>query len=300
MEKLKVIISEIEKKLSHLLMMMVALLFIPLKKVHEYLTPIFQTFFEFFSDTLRSCILGFRDFMQILNSMVGPRAWNYYRHKVQNFVQKIEEEKAEKIKVLNKQQNKKSNENENKKYSFTKDFGLLIDVFFNRLSKVSPAKFAIMGMLFLVLLLNTFHFLTSSTDLATTIKEDKKAMIRRQIASTLDEIPTYYNDLARISSIKSLKIPAYASKINKIKNLEIDAHILFYNRTGKQFFDESKIIFLDHLEMSIEPIQPSFPLSPEGKMVVKEKIKYEIDSVFKDMGVDSHVENVFFTNIFAN
>jgi hypothetical protein len=300
MEKLKILISKIEEKLSHLLMMLVALLLIPFKKIYEFLKPIFLKIIVFFSDTLRSCILGFKNFVQILNSMVGPRAWNYYRHKVQNFIQKVKEEKAEKVKVLSKQQNKKGNEPEQKKRSFAEDFSLLIDAFINRLSKVSPAKFAIMGMLFLVLLLNTFHFLTSSTDLATTIKEDKKAVIRRQIASTLDEIPTYYNDIARISSIKSLKIPAYASKINKIKNLEMDAHILFYNRTGKQFFDESMIIFLDHLEMSIEPIQPSFPLSPEGKMVIKEKIKYEIDTVFKNMGINSHVENVFFTNIFAN
>lgn len=303
MDKLIAIINQLEEKLSQLLMKLYALVLFPFQKLFKLLIPIFEVISIRIQSCIRYIIQSAISFVQILNSMVGPRAWNYYRHKIQNFMQKVKEEKAEKIKLLQKKDKKQNLSGETvaeKKRSFTEDIALLFDAFVNKLSNISPVKFALMGLLFLVLLLNSFHFLTSSTDLAITINEDKSAIRRREIASTLEVIPIYYNDIARISSIKSLKIPAYASKINKIKNLELDTHILFYNRSGKQFFDESVIIFLDHLEMTLEPIQPSFPLSPEGKMVIKEKIKYEINAVFKEQGVDSRVENIFFTNIFAN
>jgi hypothetical protein len=295
-EKITNIIDQLEKKLSKLILLIWTVISYPFIKTHSILQPLARKLSEFFQNMVRGIIQSVIAFVQILNSMVGPRAWNFYKHKMQNFMQKVQEEKAEKIKLL-----KKSNPSLAKKpKGFFSDIGLLFDAFVESLSKISPLKFATMGFLFLILLINSFHFLSSSSDLVTTIKEENSANLRRAIASTVDDIPSYYNDLARLSSIKGLKIPAYTSNINKIKSLEVDTQILFYNRAGKQFFDESQIIFLDHLEMTLEPIQPSFPLSPEGKMVIKEKIKNEINSVLRQEGIKSHVENVFFTNIFAN
>lgn len=297
MEKLTALIDQLEKKLSKLVVQICAILILPLVKLMGFIRPLIQKFSLFVQNMMRGLILALIRLVQIMNSMVGPRAWNFYNHKIQNFLQKVQDEKAERIKLLKKDSDDKQVVLPK---SFFSDIGLLFDSFVNSLSKISPLKFASMGFLFLVLLINSFHFLTTSSRLVTTIQEESSANIRRQIASTVDDIPSYYNDLARLSSIKGLKIPAYASAINKIKRLEVDTQILFFNRSGKQFFDDAQIIFLDHLEMTLEPVRPSFPLSPEGKMVIKEKIKNEIDAVFKQEGIKSHVENVFFTNIFAN
>lgn len=302
MEKIIHIIEQLEKKLSQFILKIWEIILSPLVKFFQVLQPVIAgKISQFLQDILRGIINTSLSFLQILNSMIGPRAWNFYRHKFQNFIQKVQTEKAEKVKLLNQKKNiNKTSTTQQADDSFFSHIGLLFDAFVNRLSTISPLKFATMGFLFLILLINSFHFLTSSTDLLSTIHEDTTANQRREIASLIDDIPVYYNDLARLSTIKGLKIPAYASKINKIKNLEIDTDILFYNRKGKQYFDEEEIVFLDHLGMTLEPIQPSFPLSPEGKMVIKEKIKYEINQVLKKNGVNSHVENVFLTNIFAN
>lgn len=297
MDKLTNLIDQVEKKISHIIVLLSTFIKFPFIKISTLLTPYFAKLSMFLQNIARTIIHQIIVLIQVFNSLVGPRAWNYYKHKAQNFMQKVQEEKAEKIKLL--KINNPNDANLSKKENVS-DFGLLFDAFINRLTTISPLKFALMGVLFLILLINSFHFISTSSDLVSTIQEDHSSSIRREIASSVDDIPTYYNDIARISGIKGLKIPAYASSVNKIKNLEIDTQILFYNRSGKQFFDEYVIVFLDHLEMTMEPIQPSFPLSPEGKMIIKEKIKNEINFVFKEHGVKSRVENVFFTNIFAN
>jgi hypothetical protein len=66
------------------------------------------------------------------------------------------------------------------------------------------------------------------------------------------------------------------------------------------FFDEHLVEFQDFLQINLEPIKPSFPLSPEGSMILKSKISHIIEKVFKDEDVDSKVENIFVTNMFAN
>lgn len=303
MKKIEELISRIENFLSALILNFWGIICFPFVKLFSLIIPFVFKIKELCSDLLRSIVQGFLSFVQVLNSMVGPRAWNYYRHKIKNFVEQVQKDKAEKVKLKDKNISNTVGVDDNKKSSkksFFEEFGSLFDAFIDRLGKISPLRFAIMGFLFLVILLNSFHFLSSSNDLAITIKEDTSSKIQRSLASSLEAIPPYYNDLARLSDMKGLKIPAYTSSIDKIKNLELDAFILFYNSSGKQFFDRNVIIFIDHLSLSLEPVMPQFPLTPEGKMILKEKIKNEITSLLHKEGIESSVEEVFFTNIFAN
>lgn len=304
MNKLIDLLTDFENFLSKIILKVWSIICYPFVKFFTLIVPLFSKIIKFFSDLLRYLVQSIISFAQVLNSMFGPRAWNYYRHKIKNFIEQVQNEKAEKIKLKEKknefnEKNTKDQQTVSKK-SFFDEIGLFFDAFFDRLGKISPLRFTIMGLLFLIILINSLHFFTSSNQLVFTINEDKSSEAQRSIASTLEEIPAYYNDISRLSDIKGIKIPAYTSNIDKIRSLELDATILFYNTSGKLFFDANLIIFVDHLSMTLEPVMPKFPLTPEGKMILKEKIKNEITHLLKNEGVDSEVEQVFFTNIFAN
>jgi hypothetical protein len=44
---------------------------------------------------------------------------------------------------------------------------------------------------------------------------------------------------------------------------------------------------------------PSFPLSDEGKSVLKEKIKFEFNQVLKELNIAGEIQEVFIQDIIA-
>jgi len=248
--------------------------------------------------------------LDLLNGLFGPRAYEFYKLKIQFFITTVKQSSKNSSISIPKVILKKM-------IFYCSEF---IKSILDKITMLSPAKFGLFSVLLLVAILNMFHILSYYHHISDVVIKEK-SQVNRSLASSIERIPAYYNNLARTSSIKSLKVPAQATKQSKIKSLELDVYILFNRRTSKKYFDQNMMVFVDHLEMTLEPILPSFPLTPEGKNVLRDKIAREINLVFnnknknKDKNKNKNnniknqnnihqdtdeVEEVFFTNLFAN
>lgn len=72
------------------------------------------------------------------------------------------------------------------------------------------------------------------------------------------------------------------------------------NREGAQFIKHHEVEIKDHLMMNVEPVVPGLPLDDEGKRIIRDKIKFEVNNYLKLHHIESTVEEVFIDYILAS
>ena len=53
----------------------------------------------------------------------------------------------------------------------------------------------------------------------------------------------------------------------------------------------------DRLNSSLQAVVPNFPLEPEGKKIIKEKIRREVNHLIEDLKIEGRVDEVFIHSI---
>ena len=101
--------------------------------------------------------------------------------------------------------------------------------------------------------------------------------------------------------INDIYFPIYIKSTNSIKRLILDLNLRVSNRYIKTFFTDwnsrNLDLIYDRLNLTVEEIVPDFPLTKEGKFIIKRKIKLELDILFKEIGIKGEVEKVFISQI---
>lgn len=101
--------------------------------------------------------------------------------------------------------------------------------------------------------------------------------------------------------VDDIYFPIYIKSTNSIKRLILDLNLRVSNRYIKTFFTDWKSrnldLIYDRLNLTSEEVVPHFPLTDEGKYIIKRKIKMELDILFKEIGIRGEVEKVFIAQI---
>ena len=117
--------------------------------------------------------------------------------------------------------------------------------------------------------------------------------------STLKRRPVYYKQETRHYEIKQMRIPVYIEAQNSVKIFEVDVTIEASNRFVRRFFSENENLIRDRMLSTTEPMVHNFPLTDEGKQVMKEKITHELDQFIKENEMEGDVSQIYFTAIVA-
>ncbi len=102
---------------------------------------------------------------------------------------------------------------------------------------------------------------------------------------------------AKQLEIYEVTMPIYVDSSNSVRTLLIDITLVASNRYTRQFLDGNTGLVKDRLNNTIHPIIPDFPLTKEGKTIVKEKIIFEINTLLKEQKIEGEVEEVYFQMI---
>lgn len=111
--------------------------------------------------------------------------------------------------------------------------------------------------------------------------------------------PNYYKQTRRQVLITNIILPVYIESATSIKTLNIDIIVQFSNRYLKNHFDKESYILKDQIINSVAPSIPTFPLSIEGKNILRSKIKSALDSRIKELKIKGHIEKVMFHGVIA-
>ncbi|MEH0861934.1 flagellar basal body-associated FliL family protein [Halobacteriovorax sp. DPLXC-1] len=99
--------------------------------------------------------------------------------------------------------------------------------------------------------------------------------------------------------LRNVYIPIYIKNRNGMKNLQIDVSLKTNNRYTARYFykPENEIMIRDRLNSSLQAVVPNFPLEPEGKKIIKEKIRREVNHLIEDLKIEGRVDEVFIHSI---
>ncbi len=118
--------------------------------------------------------------------------------------------------------------------------------------------------------------------------------------SNSGERKAYYKIDKKTFGLSDLYIPIYNERSGSARTVIFDIQIEASNQYIKHYFDSNEIFLRNKLTTTIEPIATEFLLSIEGKEVIKNKIKEEINNTLKELKIKGSIKRVHIHGIIAS
>ncbi|MFL5784065.1 MAG: hypothetical protein ACJ76H_05605 [Bacteriovoracaceae bacterium] len=122
--------------------------------------------------------------------------------------------------------------------------------------------------------------------------------------ASVDEVtydrPNYYKKETKQVTISNFRLPVYIPGVNELRSVDIDVTATTSTREARMFLETKEFELRDHLINEIEPSVADFPLTEEGKDIIKSKLKAELDAFLKFHKINAFVEDVKVVYILAN
>jgi hypothetical protein len=112
--------------------------------------------------------------------------------------------------------------------------------------------------------------------------------------------PDYYKKDSKHVTFTNLRLPVYLPEVNQIRSVDIDFTATMTTRESKLFLEKKEFQMRDHLILEMEPSVASFPLTEEGKEIIRQKLSTEIDVFLESHKITGHVEEIKVVYILAN
>ena len=104
----------------------------------------------------------------------------------------------------------------------------------------------------------------------------------------------YSERYRNVFPVKNIVIPVYR-KGSSFQKVVVDFHIVSSNFRVKEYFWMGQNIHLihDRLNSQMAPMDLEFPLEEEGKMVIRDKVRREINRLVRELEIEGEIEEVY-------
>jgi hypothetical protein len=179
---------------------------------------------------------------------------------------------------------------------FSTELGALFSRIVKKVENLGPKKFFFLCLFIMFAVLNGFHLVSTSKKFVTSLP----FMQKKVPESPTSKLPDYYNFREKKVRMNEVRFPLFVNGPRRMKHLNLDLTIEFTNRTSQMYFLQNRVIFQDHLQLTLSPMDPQFSLTDEGKNIQREKIKHEIDNVLKTREIAGEVKAVHIEYLLVN
>lgn len=118
-------------------------------------------------------------------------------------------------------------------------------------------------------------------------------------ATKISSRPDYYKLDEKSHTLLNMQVPINLGGSTSLRSMLIDFTFVSSNQYTKNFLFQNEYMVQDRLNSMIDPIDAEFILEDEGKRVLKEKIKYELNLLIKDLKIEGSIEEVHIHSILA-
>lgn len=109
---------------------------------------------------------------------------------------------------------------------------------------------------------------------------------------TYDLKPDYLMYNRRTVQIFNIKIPLTVERVGRIRSVTMDFTVRTTNRFASYYLANYEYKLIDYFFTTTEPVVSDYPLTDEGKTILKEKIQDELNNFLRENGVEGEVEDV--------
>jgi hypothetical protein len=116
-------------------------------------------------------------------------------------------------------------------------------------------------------------------------------------ATAASRRPAYFRKKEKQFKVSNVVLPAYLKSSHGISKLVIDFTFEGSNKYIKSYFWENPHQIQDVMNSTLEPISVDFPLTEEGKTIIKKKLIKEMNIRIKKLGIKGGISDVHIDSI---
>jgi hypothetical protein len=105
--------------------------------------------------------------------------------------------------------------------------------------------------------------------------------------------PAYFGQEDRTFSMKSVDLQIFLEDTKKNRQVSLDYSVVASNRNAVLYFRDNEEKVRDRFSTQIEPIIPRLPIEEEGRGIIKDKIRFELNEMLKDVKIEGKVLDVY-------
>ncbi len=114
-----------------------------------------------------------------------------------------------------------------------------------------------------------------------------------QLKQVLEGRPVYYKQAERMMTIEDINLQLFLEDTHRNKQVWIDFSILASNRNVILYLKDHEVELKDHLSTNVEPVIPQLPVEEEGKQIIKDKMRDEINQFLEKNHVEGKVLEIY-------
>jgi flagellar basal body-associated protein FliL len=121
-----------------------------------------------------------------------------------------------------------------------------------------------------------------------------------KLKQILPSRPPYYRQTERMLSITDINLQIFLEDTHRNRQVWMDFSALASNRNVILYLKEHEIEFKDHLMNNVEPIIPQLPVEDEGRSIIKDKIRSELNQFLEKNNIEGKILEVYIDYLIAS
>jgi flagellar basal body-associated protein FliL len=103
----------------------------------------------------------------------------------------------------------------------------------------------------------------------------------------------FYRQDERMYALKNCDLQLFLEDIKRNKQVYIDFTVLASNRNIVLFLKDHEFLIRDKLSTNVEPILPHLPIEDEGRRIIKDKVRDELNDILKKEKIEGKIQDVY-------
>lgn len=112
--------------------------------------------------------------------------------------------------------------------------------------------------------------------------------------------PEYYRQTERMLSVTDINLQIFLEDTRRNRQVWLDFSVLASNRNAIIYLKDHEFEFKDHLTTNVEPVLPQLPIEEEGRLIIKDKLKLELNQFLEKNGVEGKVLEIYIDYLIAS
>ena len=151
----------------------------------------------------------------------------------------------------------------------------------------------ILGLKFHVMSLPLTHDDTKAIEKEILSKISGAKIKNVEVKQVLEGRPKYFMQTEKLLAFKDLNLQLFLEDTRRNRQIWVDFTCLTSNRNIILFLKDHMVETRDYLNMNVEPVIPQLPIEEEGRQIIKEKIKLELNEFLKANKIEGKILEIY-------
>lgn len=120
------------------------------------------------------------------------------------------------------------------------------------------------------------------------------------IKQVMEARPKYFLLKEKQFAVKDVNLQLFLEDTKRNRQVYVDFTALASNRNAVLFLKDHEVEVRDFMNMNVEPVIPQLPVEEEGRQIIKDKIRDELNQFLKDNGIEARILEVYIDYIMVS